>query len=85
MNRTILCNELLAGGFRPNNKLCSSGLPVNADNDTVQSKGRGKQVVLAPDCVPGPDAIVWGVEGVVEADHKGQKPGEDAEDLVGNN
>lgn len=57
--------------------------PVDGRNDRVQLKGCMPTLVLPPDGVVWVFAIVWGVEGVVDAGCDSEEPGDDGEDLVG--
>ncbi len=58
------------------------GLPVDAGDDVVHLEGGVIRIVLTPYPTTSPDAIVRGVEGVVDGDDDGQKPGDGCQNLV---
>jgi hypothetical protein len=59
------------------------GNPENVGNDTVHGEGAGVESVLIPNTPADSEAIVRLVGGVVDRSDDGQDPGEDGEDLVG--
>jgi len=56
--------------------------PIDASNDTVQSKWSMSMVVLTPDCVSVVPPLMRSLEGIVDARDNKNEPGNWCDDLV---